>query len=318
MLFTIKTLHSLFQNSKKKTTLSKFIKKLRQFLYLHQESFLCLFSNVWLKWNLISYPDLLGQGRKNRVRSGCEIKWNWQISKLKNTTNFERKYGAFFIQPKPRLLNFRELPVANRAAFSKISIKEDNLAWYTQIFEKFCRKFSFPATLHVKISRNFGWVVRISEIQPFPGFLKLFREISVPFYIRVSYKDASFGLGQKRTMNRTLKFPYPRVHRFCTLKSVYIHSFSRKRERNVMTWAYLKATWLKSTEFEGFTCLWNTVSLPAAVLVVFRFLHFYPDIYSPPPPPHFFLHCLLLSSAPRLVLLDSWTETVMNNWIINF
>ena len=175
-------------------------------------------------------------------------------------------------------------------------------------FRKISRKFSFPATLHVKISRNFGWVVRISEIQPFPGFLKLFREISVPFYIRVSYKDASFRLGQKRTMNRTLKFPYPRVHRFCTLKSVYIHSFSRKRERNVMTWAYLKATWLKSTEFEGFACLWNTVSLPAAVLVVFRFLHFYPDIYSPPPaasllPP---LSSPLLSSPTRFAWQLNW------------
>ena len=109
------------------------------------------------------------------------LKWNWQISKLKNTTNFERKYGALFIPPKPRLLNFRELPVANRAAFLKISRKEDNLAWYTQILEKFSRKYSFRASLHAKISRNFGWVVRISEIQPFPGFLKLFREISVPF-----------------------------------------------------------------------------------------------------------------------------------------
>ena len=96
----------------KKTTFPKFIKKLRQFLYLHQESFLYSFPNVWLKWN-------------------------WQISKLKNTTNFERKYGALFIPPKPRLLNFRELPVANRAAFSKISIREDDLAWYTQIFENF-------------------------------------------------------------------------------------------------------------------------------------------------------------------------------------
>ena len=137
----------------KKNTLSKFIKELRQFLYLYQESFLYLFSTVWLRWN-------------------------WQISKLKNTTNFERKYGALFIAPKPRLLHFRQLPVANRAAFSKISIKEDNLAWYTQIFEK---SLSFRATLHVKISRNFGWVVHISEIQPFPGFLKLFREISVAF-----------------------------------------------------------------------------------------------------------------------------------------
>ena len=92
--------------------------------------------------------------------------------------------GRFSFHQNPgscRLLNFRELPVANRAAFSKISIKEDNLAWYTQIFEKFCRKFFFRATLYVKISRNFGWVVRISKIQPFPGFLKLFREISVPF-----------------------------------------------------------------------------------------------------------------------------------------
>ena len=132
----------------------------------------------------------------------------------------------------------------------------------------------------------------------------------------MSYKDASFRLGQKRTMNRTQKSTYPRVHRFCTLKSVYIQGFSRKRERNVITWAYLKATWLKSTEFEGFACLRNTVSLPVAVLVVFFFFHFYPDIYFPPH--HFFLHCPLLSSAPRLPLLDNWTETVMNNWITNF
>ena len=92
--------------------------------------------------------------------------------------------GRFSFHQNPgscRLLNFWELPVANRPAFSKISIKEDNLAWYTQIFEKFSRKVFFRATLHVKISRNFGWVVRISEIQPFPGFLKLFREISVSF-----------------------------------------------------------------------------------------------------------------------------------------
>ena len=33
-------------------------------------------------------------------------------------------------------LNFRQLPVAKGTAFSKISKKEDNLASYTQLFEK--------------------------------------------------------------------------------------------------------------------------------------------------------------------------------------
>jgi len=130
-----------------KKTRSQNLSKSWDSVYLHQESFLYLFSNVWLKWN-------------------------WQSSKLKNTTNLERKYGALSIQPKPRLLNFRQLPVANRAAFSKVSIKEDNLAWYTQIFVTFSRKFFFHSTLLAEISRNFGWVVRISEIQPFPGFLE--------------------------------------------------------------------------------------------------------------------------------------------------
>ena len=44
-------------------------------------------------------------------------------------------------------LNFRQLPVANGTAFSKISKKEDNLAMYTQISKFFSRKFSFHSFL---------------------------------------------------------------------------------------------------------------------------------------------------------------------------
>ena len=45
-------------------------------------------------------------------------------------------------------LNFRQHSVANGAAFSKISRKEDNLARYSQIFETFFpMKFSFHSSL---------------------------------------------------------------------------------------------------------------------------------------------------------------------------
>ena len=129
----------------KKNTLSKFIKKLRQFFYLHQESFLYLFSNVWLKWNLISYPDLpRPREKKTEWDLGTRLS---EIGKFQNSKTLpisKGNMGRFSFHQNPgscRLLNFRELPVANRPAFSKISIKEDNLAWYTQIFEKFSRKF---------------------------------------------------------------------------------------------------------------------------------------------------------------------------------
>ena len=50
------------------------------------------------------------------------------------------------------------------------------------------------------------------------------------FIYACDYKDASSLLGQKRTIYRTLilKPTFPRVHRFCTLKSVYIHGFSQE------------------------------------------------------------------------------------------
>ena len=52
-------------------------------------------------------------------------------------------WGAFH-STKTCRLNFRQFPVANRAAFSKLSIKEDNLAWYTQIFQKPFSEVFFP------------------------------------------------------------------------------------------------------------------------------------------------------------------------------
>ena len=73
-------------------------------------------------------------------------------------------------------LKIRLLPVANGTAFSNISKTEDNLASYTQIFENFLRpEVFFPFNFAPRISRIFGWMARISEIQ------HLFREISVPF-----------------------------------------------------------------------------------------------------------------------------------------
>ena len=71
--------------------------------------------------------------------------------------------GAF-LSTKTSPLNVRQLPVANGTAFSKISKQEVNFARYSQIFEKF---FS-------GISRIFGWMARISEIQQFPEVMETF------------------------------------------------------------------------------------------------------------------------------------------------
>ena len=69
-------------------------------------------------------------------------------------------------------LNFRQLPVAKGTAFSKISKKEDNLASYTQLFEKFFPQVFFPFHFAPGISRIFGEMVRISEIKQFLEFLE--------------------------------------------------------------------------------------------------------------------------------------------------
>jgi len=82
---------------------------------------------------------------------------------------------------KMSVLNFRQLPVANGTAFSKIFKNEDNLARYTQIFEKLTRKFSFQLTLLSEFLTVFGWMVRISETQQLSEFLETFPGNSVPF-----------------------------------------------------------------------------------------------------------------------------------------
>ena len=62
---------------------------------------------------------------------------------------------------------------SNRA-FSKISKKEENLASNTQIFENVSPEVFFPFNFAPRISRMFGWMVLISEIQHFPEFLESF------------------------------------------------------------------------------------------------------------------------------------------------
>ena len=131
----IRACHSLFQSSKK-NTLSKFIKNLGNFLHVHQNSFIYLFSNVWLK------PSEIG-----KVQSSRTLPISLEI------------WGAFY-STKTSGLNFRQFLVANRAALSKISIKEDNLAWYTQIFKKNFLELFFAFKGFVPgISRSFGWIV---------------------------------------------------------------------------------------------------------------------------------------------------------------
>ena len=104
-------------------------------------------------------------------------KWNANFRENRTT-------GAFH-STKTSGLNFQQLPVANGAAFSKISKKEINLARHTirgigllyevSFFPEVFFPFNFaPGVFRLSVSA-------ISEIQQFPEFLKLFRGISVPF-----------------------------------------------------------------------------------------------------------------------------------------
>ena len=71
-------------------------------------------------------------------------------------------------------LNFRQLPVTNRTAFSEISKKEDNLAMYTQISKFFSREFSFYSFL---LPKFLEFSVEWFALRKF----KSFREIFVAF-----------------------------------------------------------------------------------------------------------------------------------------
>ena len=74
-------------------------------------------------------------------------------------------------------LNFRQPPVADGTAFSKIFKNEDNLARYTQIFEKLTRKFSFQLTSLSEFLKFFVEWFAFRKLNSFPNFWKLFREI---------------------------------------------------------------------------------------------------------------------------------------------
>ena len=81
--------------------------------------------------------------------------------------------GAFH-STQTSALNFWQLPVAKRTAFSKMFKKEGNLASYIQLFENFFPEVFFPFNFAPGISRIFGEMVRISEIKQFLEFLETF------------------------------------------------------------------------------------------------------------------------------------------------
>ena len=99
-----------------------------------------------------------------------------QRARGKRNWSSELKIKGAFHSTKMSGLNFRQLPVANGTAFSKIFKKDDNLTRYTQIFETFFPGIFFPFNFAPRISRIFCWMVRISEIQQFPDFLETFPE----------------------------------------------------------------------------------------------------------------------------------------------
>ena len=113
-------------------------------------------------------------------------RWSSEIALItlncsKNLIVEKYKFWALSIQPKRPVWNFQQLPVAKETAFPKISKKENNLARYTQIFEKIFTEVFVPFNFAPGISRIFDWMVRISQIKQFPECLETFREISLPF-----------------------------------------------------------------------------------------------------------------------------------------
>ena len=105
------------------------------------------------------------------------------VSSIVGTSySFLRRILGTLHSTKTSGLNFWQLPVASGTAFSGISKKGGNLTRYTQIFEKFFfPEVFFPFNFAPKISRIFDWKDRISDLNSFRNFWKLFREISVPF-----------------------------------------------------------------------------------------------------------------------------------------
>ena len=71
------------------------------------------------------------------------------------------------------------------------NFQEEDVARYTQIFANTLPAVFFPFNFSPKISRIFSSMVCILEIQQFPEFWNLFREISVPFRFFQTFK--SFG-----------------------------------------------------------------------------------------------------------------------------
>ena len=97
----LRAFHSLFQSQKKKHALKIYQKFGRVSACASRKfySFIYIFSNVWLK------PSEIGKVQSSRSLSILPEIW-----------------GAFH-STKTSRLNFRQFPVANRAAFSKISTK---------------------------------------------------------------------------------------------------------------------------------------------------------------------------------------------------
>ena len=88
--------------------------------------------------------------------------------------------GAFH-STKTSGLNFRQFPVANETAFSKISNTEHNLVRNNQIFENSFRYLSFQSTLLSEFLEFSTEWFAFRKFYSFRNFWKLFREISVPF-----------------------------------------------------------------------------------------------------------------------------------------
>ena len=92
MLFTIRNLHSLFKNSKKNHAL-KIYQKVETVSLFASRKFSVFISQRLVKVKLANF-------------------------KTQKHYQFRKEIWGAFHSTKPRLLNFRELPVANRAAFS--------------------------------------------------------------------------------------------------------------------------------------------------------------------------------------------------------
>ena len=127
-----------------------------------------------------------------------------------------------FHSTKTSGMNFRQLPVANDTAFSKISKKRTTSRGIPKFWKHFSRKVSFHSALFPKVLEFSVEWFEFRKFKSFRNFWKLFLETSVPFAavskfqkVLVEWKATALcfpNAGQVIMHQRTVSFKFRLIH----------------------------------------------------------------------------------------------------------